>query len=272
MHKALCTYVRHFAAVSLVTLASHSANATDCSPAPPNIAVEPPDTQWTETSEVRLVLTNESERVRLAWTSVPGTNDDLFVTVHGDIDGEVQAGELMLVSGRVLATHGLELEPGREIDALDALVLSMRILISVMHYGCVEGPDGVTGFQQLDVRNSQVTLYASTPSGMATYPPPWTLKGSLDRTDVATVTFDLELEAQGLPATRYVGYFRRLDQKIAYPDDLSMSDWTIHRIGPIRRHTSDGEILDFGAEPLQRRFATLGELRNAIDGGELSGR
>ena len=70
------------------------------------------------------------------------------VAAHGT--KEPMAGNVGLVGGQVMLSKGLTLEPGYQIDALDAPVLSMRLVMIVLKRVFPKGPDQVVGPTEVD--------------------------------------------------------------------------------------------------------------------------
>jgi hypothetical protein len=188
------------------------------------------------------------------------------IATHGS--KEPMNGTVALVGGYVMMTEGLKLEPGYEIDALDAPVLSMRLVMILLSRVFPGGPDQVVGTKQID-RMDKVGVQFATPSASGYIPPPWRLKGRASRLADGAVAFDMALsyssEEQSKPkssATMILkGELARLDRPV-FRDADSLEGWTTYGVGAQQAKKGGGAILDYGASPqTTERFKTVGDVR-----------
>jgi hypothetical protein len=183
---------------------------------------------------------------------------------------ESMKGTVALVGGQVMMTRGLELEPGYEIDTLDAPVLSIRLVMILLSRVFSGGPDQVVGTKKIDRLDSVGIRYA-TPSASGYIPPPWRLKGRVSRSADGAVAFDLALsfpsedsKSKSSATIMLKGGLARLDRPVFHDAD-SLEGWTTYGLGVQNTQQSDGTVMDYGAGPqTAARFKTVGDVRAFI--------
>jgi len=62
----------------------------------------------------------------------------------------------------------------------------------------------------------------------------------------------------------YISNYSDLNMNKIIPDSLIISDWNQYNIGPYTKKMDTGTIYDFGTTFIERRYATLGELRSYL--------
>ena len=60
-------------------------------------------------------------------------------------------GSVALIGGQIMMTKGIKLKTGYEIDALDAPVLSMKLLMIVLSRIFPNGPMELTGKKKINI-------------------------------------------------------------------------------------------------------------------------
>ena len=180
-------------------------------------------------------------------------------------------GTVAMVGGHVMMSKGLTLESGYEIDALDAPVLSMRLVMILLGRVFPGGPDQVVGTRPID-RTDKIGIEYATPSASGRIPPPWRLKGRVSRLSDGAVAFDMALsfpeeeqsEAGGNATLSLKGKLSRLDRPV-FRDTDSLEGWRTYGLGVQQRKQGGGTVVDYGAEPqTAARFKTVGDVRTFI--------
>jgi hypothetical protein len=191
------------------------------------------------------------------------------IATHGST--EPMMGTVAMVGGQVMMTKGLKLEPGYEIDALDAPVLSMRLVISLLSRVFPRGPDEVVGTKHFD-RLDQGGIQYATPSASGYISPPWRVKGTAIRASDGAIAVDMALsfssEAQTTPpgsTTLFLkGKLARLKRPV-FSDAESLDGWTTYGLGVQQTKQDSGTVVDYGAKPqVTARFKTIGDVRSFI--------
>ncbi len=181
------------------------------------------------------------------------------------------AGTVALVGGRVMLTRGLQLERGYEIDALDAPVLSIKLLWIVLGRVFPKGPNEITGVRSID-RTHPIGIKYATPSASGYIPAPWNVKGEVSKLADGTVPFELALtfaveQQDGKKSTFTIvmnGELGMLGQPV-FSDGDSLDGWTTYGMGPQQTKQGSSTILDYGAKSQEAtRYRTIGDIRAFI--------
>jgi hypothetical protein len=197
-------------------------------------------------------------------------NGDMEIELAGQPPKENLVGSLLLISGRVMATLGLKLEPGYEIDTVDGAGLSWQLASQLLERGAPGDPRKLKQPVEIDIVEKKASLNVSTTSASGSYPPPWTAKGIVNPAGRGRVTFDLRFgfrdpsEAQKTYELRYSGTWEQAEPPPVIEESRTLKGWAIYWIGPIHRSDAGGQILDYGASATQEQYATVGDLRKAI--------
>jgi hypothetical protein len=193
----------------------------------------------------------------------------IHIITHGS--KEPMAGTVALVGGQVMLTKGLKLQPGYEIDALDAPVLSMRLVMILLKRLFPKGPDEIAGPTDID-RTDQVGIKYATPSASGYIPAPWHLKGKVSKLPAGRLPFDLVLsfpvERQDKQKSSLTiimkGELAVLGRPV-FRDADSLDGWTTYGLGPQQTQQGRSTILDYGARPQEATtYRTIGDVRAFI--------
>jgi hypothetical protein len=182
-------------------------------------------------------------------------------------------GSLLLLGGQHLAVKGLALEPGFELDPLDAAIVSLKTLTRLLDRAVPGGPAALKGKQPVNVREDRTPIEVATPTASSRFAAPWSLKGTVARVDAGTVSFELEIEApsgeKGETRARwkYAGTASGSARGRNLEDGMSLAGWTAYSIGPGTSGKSGHASLRFRATKLPGPFATLKDLRAAAASG-----
>jgi hypothetical protein len=182
-------------------------------------------------------------------------------------------GSLLLLGGQHLAVKGLALEPGFELDPLDAAIVSLKTLTRLLDRAVPGGPAALKGKQPVNVREDRTPIEVATPTASSRFAAPWSLKGTVARVDAGTVSFELEIEApsgeKGETRARwkYSGTASGSARGRNLEDGMSLAGWTAYSIGPGTSGKSGHASLRFRATKLPGPFATLKDLRAAASSG-----
>ncbi|MFH0784871.1 MAG: hypothetical protein V2B20_23350 [Pseudomonadota bacterium] len=198
------------------------------------------------------------------------TNDILIDT---DVRGSNTSttGSIAMVGGRIMLNKGFKLNPGYEIDALDAPVLSMKLMMIVLGRLFPRGPAEVAGHKEID-RTDKIGIKYASPSASGYIPAPWAVKGEVSKLPGGEITFDLALTfpmKQKNKTTRpytmqMTGELSMLDHAVFLETD-SLEGWTTYGLGPRHIKQAAGTILDYGATADQETgYRTIGDIRTFI--------
>jgi len=215
----------------------------------------------------------------------PSPSYTYFCSRSGDIRIEIQdpakkpgsSGELLLVSGRFLASRGIVLAKGYEIDQLDAAILSWQLVGLLLDRGAPGDPEKIGKPVGIQVVERREALTVSTTSGEQTFPPPWTVTGRAYPVGAGRIFFEISFRSKTMPipggspdptVMRYSGTWERVSPPPEILDSARLDGWTLYSLGPYRRSTSRGPFVDYGATPVTQRYSTVGDLRRAASAGK----
>jgi len=196
---------------------------------------------------------------------------DISIDVATQGTKEPLVGTIGLVGGQIMLAKGLKLQPGYEIDALDAPVLSMRLLFSLLQRVFPKGPDSIVGTTVVD-HIDRIGIKYITPSASGYIPAPWHVKGEVSKLADGTIPFELELSFS-LPQqdSKSSRLNIKMKGKLAvfgrsvFHDTDSLEGWIIYGLGPQQTKQGSSTILDYGAKPLEAtRYKTIADVRTFI--------
>jgi hypothetical protein len=227
---------------------------------------------WTVFTKISLTQSVPGSTEAIEWV---GLFDQKTLDVSIDIkthgSKERMAGTVALVGGQVMITKGLTLRPGYEIDALDAPVLSMRLVMILLKRAFPKGPDTIKGTLDID-RTDKIGIKYATPSASGYIPAPWHLKGKVTRLPNGSLGFNLSLtipseqpdKQKGSSTINMQGEFAVLGRTV-FLDTDSLDGWNTYGIGPQESKQGGRTVLDYGARPQKaKRYKTIGEVRALI--------
>jgi hypothetical protein len=179
-------------------------------------------------------------------------------------------GTIMLVGGEAFATKGYTPEAGYELDPLDAAVVNLKILTRLLDAAVPAGPSALKGKQAVNVREETTPIFASTPTANAQFKAPWSLKGTVERVDATTISYQLELDVPGADRKServrwtYSGTAGGTQKGRVLDNATSLAGWTAYRLGPAKSAKQGHTALKFGATRVPGPVATVKDLRSAI--------
>lgn len=201
------------------------------------------------------------------WTFSIPERSSLDIETEARHQGSVKRGRIMLVNGKVMLTHGLDLEKGSEIDALDAAVLYYQLVITLLSQAVPGGPQEVTGARAVDLREARRGIWVATSSASGYFAPPWTLKGMLRPHTPERIGFSLALDALVDDARHtfvLTGDWKKAARAPRLDPTLSLESWRMYALGPMSVMRPDGTALGHGAEFKPPSVRTLGELQELL--------
>lgn len=228
---------------------------------------------WSEFTGGSLKEVSEGLDYELSWTSEIDANHDSLIAIDNRYGTERAQGQIMVVSGRVLASRGLDLKVGYEIDTLDSAILSFRLVRELLQCALPAGPGSINADEVVQYSEQVNPIRVGTPSAVGEFSAPWSVEGRVRRLNEETLSYALSFayfagpEASNQAKMSLSGTWQQGKSAARFSDAMNLRDWKIHRIGPITRVRGNSTILDFGADPVANRFATLGDLRAAIAAG-----
>lgn len=230
-------------------------------------------TSWSRFTAVTLKLSDPDLRYSATWLAEFDHErmDILVRTDTKDGRGQPMKGDVAMVGGRIMMSKDLTLEPGYEIDAMDAPILSMKLAMIVLARAYPKGPASISGEKLID-RTDKVAIKYATPSASGYIPAPWRATGKVSKSASGTVAFDLSLtfpalqdpKKQGSQTINMSGSLGTLGRPV-FADDASLAGWVTYGVGPQVEKKGGSTILDYGARrDSDLRFKTIQDIRSFI--------
>lgn len=257
--------------ISFLTLflcASMSAAAKDCDP-----ECDGP-TPWSEYTSLTLKVTYVDAKWSAKWRGeFDHSNYDMKIDV--DIPGKDQPvkGTVAMVAGQTMITRGLDLPRGSEIDALDAPILNMRLLVSLLGRAMPKGPEGFAKEVTISHREAKAGIRFATPSASGHITAPWRVDGKLKKLPGGSVGFDLLLVGgtQDPLGNKSPPMKTRMSGELAMRngpvlvDAMALGGWKVYGVGPQSEQRGSSTILDYGAKAQAgTRYRTIADIREAV--------
>ncbi len=189
------------------------------------------------------------------------SNQDLKITMVTEEKGKKQIGELMVINGQSqwMLAKNVPMEKGYEIDALDGVVLNLKLVLELLRAAAPGGPTGIMQKTTFDVKEDSRPIAVNTASASGGLEAPWTLHAVIEPTSADQWSF--EVLAKHGRTIHMSGTWQKEAAPPTFGDNLSLYGWQILSIGPIKTTDGSSTILDYGAQISQKHPKTLGELR-----------
>jgi hypothetical protein len=175
---------------------------------------------------------------------------------------KLNAGQIVLASGRVMLTKGLTLEKGYEVDVLNEPLLYYQLLAVVLDRAFPDGPAKFKEASVVGVEEAVRGIRLATHGATGLIGAPWSASGFLKRRDAQTVDFSLKVNFYFEPenARRVVtlqGAWKKAARAPALAASMSLEGWKVRAIDRETLRPQTLAILDYGPR-------TLGDLQAAL--------
>jgi hypothetical protein len=217
------------------------------------------DSEWYSPTRASLRTQDQGDAVTILY-EISG-NQDLKITMDTVENGKNQTAEMMVIHGQNqwMLAKNLPLEKGYEIDALDEVVLNLKLALELLRAAAPGGPTGIKQKETFDVKEERRSIAVNTPSANGGLEAPWSLHASIE--PVSAGEWSFELFAKHDEPIHINGTWQKDANPLILADDIPLDGWQILSIGPIKTTDGNSTILDYGAQSSQKHPKTLGELR-----------
>lgn len=230
-------------------------------------------TAWNDLNLVELKMTSSGQPGYATWRMVlDQETTDIQVDSEMSDGTKTEKGRILVVGGRVMAMQGPSVEPGYEIDLLDAPILEWQLVTRLLGRALPDGPPKVPGVRQIDFAEEHTGIKLATPSAGGTVPAPWRVVGDVKTLAPDAVEFHLQLTVRqkAAPADEssafdqvFVGRLSKIaNAKI--DGALSLEGWSVFGLGAQTRTTAEGTIVDYGAGPASSAYKSVADIRTSI--------
>jgi hypothetical protein len=223
---------------------------------------------WAKFSRISLDMSDNPQTFRARWLLEYSKDKDMKLSVDQLGQTGTSKGQIMVVSGKIMLTTGLDLKEGYEIDALDGPILMMQLTMGLLESSFPDGPKMINKQTALDLEEKTKSIRVATRSAGGMFSPPWKVKGTANKTS-ETVTFDLHFSTQPLGAAKGMdanlrGAWDQAPAAFQPEDTMPLEGWKVYRLGVRTIKMKGGTRVDYGASPESGNFQTLGDLRKAV--------
>jgi len=210
-------------------------------------------TRWADPSHVKLGVEFPGDGYHADWELFRCDCGDLLVRSELNVPGDVEAGETLLVGGRVVLSRGFAGDP--ELGAsLDAPALMMQLALRLLERAEPGGPARITEDREIDLVEEISPILLESYSATGGFQAPWSLQGRISPTGEARRRFDLHFEfrvgagsaaQRGTIRLKGVADFATLDFPLA--GNGSLEDWKLtwrDEEDAARARAAEGSTLD----------------------------
>lgn len=228
-------------------------------------------TPWSEFSQFELTVTYEGYDQEQNWTGLfDNAIADARIEVYSG-SPKVHAGTIGLVNGAIMLSKGMTLEPGYEIDALDAPVLNFKLVAIILSRLYPGGPNTVQQSQELNYQ-SEIGIKFATQSASGYIAAPWSVTGALEKSEDGSAVFDItlrypitdpnaEVSSESIRMRGTLGFRKG----VVFEDSEPLVGWTVYGLGPRTTKNEGGTAMDYGASRrTEESYKVLGDIREHI--------
>ena len=228
-----------------------------------------PFTNWYDANWLEMTMYDGQGRNNAHWViSMDKELNDIIIEKEEHYDGEDIKGTLMIISGRIMLTKGLDLKEGYEIDAADGPGLMMQLLLNMLGHLVQDGPESIKGKYIVKHTETIKPIKVSTSSASGVFGTPWTAKGTLEKRQENIVDYDINFEftlnEENKHSLKMSGKWKSKELE-SLKDSMSLEGWKVHTIGPYSKKYESGTMFDYGAQARKSGAVTIGELRKEIE-------
>jgi hypothetical protein len=189
-------------------------------------------TRWADPSHVRLGIEFPGEGYHAQWELFRCDCGDLLVRSELNVPGEVEAGESLLVGGRVVLSRGFagDAELG---SSLDAPALMMQLALQLLERAEPGGPARIPEAVDIDILEKSSPIMLQSYSASGGFQAPWSVRGRIEPEGQTRRRFDLHFEfsvgagsaaQQGTMRLKGMADFAQRDFPV--PGDSALRGWT----------------------------------------------
>ena len=152
-------------------------------------------TRWADPSHVKLGVEFPGNGYHADWELFRCDCGDLLVRSELNAPGDIEAGETLLVGGRVVLSRGFAGDA--ELGAsLDAPALMMQLALRLLERAEPAGPIAITEAREIDLVEEISPILLQSYSAAGGFQAPWSLKGRISPDGETRRRFDLHFDFQ----------------------------------------------------------------------------
>jgi hypothetical protein len=247
-------------ALLLSVAASVEAAENSCAADPSVLCAE--TSPWYQATGLLLRFSDTSIGESGRWNLTIQDLRNMQIDAQSGRERKLNAGKIVLVSGRVMLTRGLTLEKGYEVDVLNEPLLYYQVLAALLARAFPAGPGTFKEAMVVGVEEAVRGIRFATPSATGFIGAPWSANGLLKRRDAETVDFSLKLDFYFEPenSRRVVtlqGAWKKAVPAPALPAAMSLRGWKARAIDRGAQRQQTLAVLDYRPRSLSDLQAAL---------------
>jgi hypothetical protein len=230
-------------------------------------------TAWQDFNNFTLKMTTPGNSGYSLWQGrFDKETNDIQVNVETSENGRVARGKILMIGGRIMAVQGPIVEPGYEIDAMDAPVLELQLVVKLLGRVLQDGPSSVRSPQVIDYTDGKTGIKIATPSADGMIQPPWHVVGEVKPAQGNAIEYTLTLTSK----TGDQGAKARPDTIVSLggslsniggtkiDDRLSLESWNLFGVGVQSRKEGSSTTYDYSAAPATTNYKTVSDVRKKL--------
>jgi len=229
-------------------------------------------TAWQDFNTFTLKMTSGDSGYSLWQGQFDKPTNDVQINVEISEAGKVVKGKLLMIGGRVMAIQGPIAEPGYEIDAMDAAVLELQLVIQLLGRVFPNGPSVLQSAQIIDYTDSKTGIQIATPSAGGMIQPPWHVVGEVKSAQGGAIQYQLTFTsktggqgAKGGPDSVVILSGSLSNAQSAQIDDtLNLEKWNLFGVGVQSRKQQGATTYDYSAAPVTTMYKTVSDVRKKL--------
>ena len=222
---------------------------------------------WYDGNHIQLSLDDIQSRNSSHWVFTLYQNGDVLIKKEESNKDNTVAGVVGIVGGRFMISKDLDLKEGYEIDAVDWPVLMFQLLLQILSNAVPDGPASIQGRFPLNFEEENTDIQIGTTSATGGFSAPWSIDGYLEQTGAINLLYNFSFKSK-VEKKDYVltmhGYWKQDPQLTDLTDSMKLVDWKVYKLGVYSKEYGGGTIFDYGAQPINEIYKTLGDLREAL--------
>lgn len=226
---------------------------------------------WTKFTAITMTSSEAGAPGAMSWKGAfDHASGDFLLDLDSRMPGMTMKGSVGMVEGRIMLSKGLDLERGREIDAVDGPVLSLQLLTILLGRVFPKGPESIPPKAPISHVGKTGIKFAS-PSASGYVPPQWKLDGEVRRRNGGAVEYNLRLNMRTDPRDDKKAMIISMGGVLAertvpvFDDGMSLDGWKVYGVGPQVEKRGGSTLFDYGAKPQSDpAMKTVADIRRFI--------
>jgi len=225
--------------------------------------------EWARGNRMLLGVTQESVAFSAQWRFDRAANGDIRIEKEELRAGQPSAGTLIIVGNAAFGARDLQLERGRELDAVNGPILMLQLVLRLLERALPDGPKALTRETRIELSDPKAGIKVTGLGADGEFFAPWALKGVAAPAAGGAVKFELRFASasRGQPGRAYVtsitGIWENTASPLALPDATPLTGWRVYQLRQVVKPRGTINTVGLGTSA-PMAFPTLGDLRRKV--------